>query len=511
MSMEQRSNSQRTGRMLLRRYTLALSLIAILVLFSQTVIQTSLISQQDDSRIVNIAGRQRMLSQRINKAAFGLYFATDSTDAERYRIELTSALDLWVESHRGLQNGDADLGLPGNNDAVVTAMFAQIQPRFDAIVAAAGDVLAAADGSLTDRNAMADGIRTIQENEADFLTGMDAIVFRYDAESKQRVADTRLLELLLLGATFLMLFLEAILIFRPAQKQIEKGMAEIETGRENLEKLFETAPAAMLLMDGSEMRITKLNHLARQILGVRDMEPADVDLQHMLDLKQGNLQSFRDQLLSGEAVENLEAVLKNQENLSLVVLLSSNLIRFDDKSTVLLGLSDITRLREAEAVLKRYATTDEMTGLLNKRSGLQVLDNAFDRFLAGRYGFSLCFLDVDDLKTVNDTYGHEEGDACIRAVAQTVRASVGADDAVFRYGGDEIVAVLGDCGRKDAEQVGERIRKNLESMTAESGKPYVLRASLGIVVAGEDTASSSEELLVLADQRMYQVKKLKKV
>jgi len=91
------SNSEKIGRMLRRRYIIALSIIAFLVIFSQVIIQYRINKQQDDSRVVNISGRQRMLSQRINKDAFGLYVSTDEKEQKRYLDELTQSLDLWQE------------------------------------------------------------------------------------------------------------------------------------------------------------------------------------------------------------------------------------------------------------------------------------------------------------------------------------------------------------------------------------------------------------------------------
>lgn len=88
------SNSQKIGRMLRKRYIIALSIIAFLVVFSQVIIQYSITKQQDDSRVVNISGRQRMLSQRINKDAFGLYVSVDEKEQKLYLDELTQSLDL---------------------------------------------------------------------------------------------------------------------------------------------------------------------------------------------------------------------------------------------------------------------------------------------------------------------------------------------------------------------------------------------------------------------------------
>lgn len=505
--MSTNSNSQKIGKMLQKRYILALSLIAFLVIFSQGMIQYTIMNQQDDSRIVNIAGRQRMLSQRINKAAFGLYISTEATSQKRYLDELTASLALWEKSHKGLQNGDTELGLPGKNSEKVVEMYKTIAVQHQKIVAAATTIKTLAATSNYDRTALLEQINIIQENESSFLKGMDAIVFQYDSESKQKIALIKLTEIIILIFTLFTLTMEILFIFRPAQKQIESSLEEVETNRDNLEKLFETAPSAMFLIDEANFQVTKLNHLAKEILGLSPEELLNVDIKSMLEPSQGNIKELMDRLISGVTIENLEVVLNTSENISLVMLLSSNVIKYDDKRTILMGLADITRLKEAEEVLKRYATVDEMTGLLNKRSGMLVLGNTFDHARKGGTELSVCFMDIDGLKIVNDTLGHEEGDCYIKTISQAIKQSTNSKDAIFRYGGDEIVIILNGCNRKNAETVISRIQNNLDKTAAEMAKPYHMHISHGIATLSETTTETPEALLTLADQEMYENKR----
>ncbi len=502
--------SQTMGHMLKKRYTLALSIIALLVIFSQMIIQISLISQQDDSRVVNIAGRQRMLSQRINKAAFGLYFTTKANDSQRYMEELNSSLMLWEKSHNGLQNGDLELGLPGKNSDEIIEIFADIEPQYQAILSAAKSIHKLAFIKGNNESELLEMIRIIQDNEQSFLKGMDTIVFQYDYESKQKVNSIRIIEIIILIVTFITLTIEVLFIFRPAQKQIVNSMDELEESKQNLEKLFETAPTAMFLIDEADFRVTKLNHMAKDILKVSLEDSLGIDLKNMLELNEGDFEVLNDKLHSGVAMENHEAVLRNKGNMSLVVLLSSNLIKYDDKSTILLGLSDITKLKEAEEVLKKYASVDEMTGFLNKRTGMLVLENVFNRERAETGELSICFIDIDGLKMVNDSYGHEEGDFYIKTVSQVIFYSTSSQDAKFRYGGDEFILILDKCERKGAEAVIARINNNLKSVSDKAAKPYPMHMSYGIAVLNEELVETFEELLSIADKRMYENKKINK-
>lgn len=505
--MNNRTNSSKVGKMLKKRYILALSIIACLVLVSQVIIQVAIISQQDDSRVVNLAGRQRMLSQRINKAAFGLYISNDVVNQKRYLEELAFSLDLWTRSHVGLQKGNQELGLPGKNSDAVKRMFQAIDPQHKAIIVAAGEIQKLAASPAYDKQALLEKIKTIQDNEADFLKGMDAIVFQYDAESKEKIKKIKMIEIALLIVTFFTLSLEILYIFRPAQKQIERSIEEIEANKDTMNKIFETAPNAMLLIDEADFRIKKLNHLAQDILKISNEEMRSVDFKSMLGVNAGSNKEIIEQIFSGESVENLELILSTKENTSLVMLLSSNIIKYEEKSTIIMGLADITKLKAAEEVLRRYATIDEMTGLLNKRSGMLVLDNLFSHSKLHQNELSICFMDLDGLKFVNDNYGHEEGDFYIKTVASAISSSVNSQDSVFRYGGDEIVLILNNCARELGEKIAQRIDKNLKQASVEAGKPYKMHLSVGIAVLSEQEVETSEGLLSIADRAMYENKR----
>ncbi len=245
-------------------YISALSVIALLVVSGQILIQTSLQRQSSDANVINIAGRQRMLSQRLSKAALAISIAT--TEAERApRIaELSSVTTLWESSHQGLQQGSTQLGLPGNNSATVLQLYTKIQPNFDAMVNASEGVLNAANQnsgqpSEAFRAAIAPFIQTILQNESGFLVGMDKIVSQYQIEAEGRVTQLKQIELALLAITLLVLLCEGLFVFRPAIVRLTKAltglvqaeertshMAELKRKNEELDLALNEALAANL-------------------------------------------------------------------------------------------------------------------------------------------------------------------------------------------------------------------------------------------------------------------------
>lgn len=508
--MNDKKHSSKAVEMLKRRYILALSIIACLVIISQVIIQVAIISEQDDSRVVNLAGRQRMLCQRINKAAFGLYIGEDGIEQKKYSEELFFSLNLWMKSHNNLQYGDQEIGLPGKNSQVVKGMFTSIEPQYNAIAAAATEIINISKEPGYNKEALKGQIRIIQDNETEFLKGMDAIVFQYDSESKDKIKTIKAIEIALLLVTFFTLSMEALYIFRPAQKQIETSMKELEASKDSMDKIFETAPNAMLLIDEDSFKIKKLNHSAKKILKISDRMMNDVDFNNILAVGKGLNKEIAKQIFSGEPVQNMEVIFDTAEHESLVMLLSSNIIKYEEQNTVIVGLSDITKLKEAEEVLKRYATIDEMTGLLNKRTGMIALENMFNHAKIDKKELTVCFMDIDGLKFVNDNYGHEEGDFYIKTVARVINSNVNYQDIAFRYGGDEMVLVLNNSDRKLGEQVAIRIEKNMRQVTADSAKPYEMHVSSGLAVLGEQETEVLDALLSIADNAMYENKRIYK-
>lgn len=209
------------ARRLTTLYVIALSAVAALSIAGQFLVQYSLEQQLGDSTVVNIAGRQRMLSQRIAKAALLIQTSGAAAQRSAAMAELHEVLPLWRRSHAGLQHGDAQLGLPGESSAAVTVMFRAIQPAFEKMVAAADELLATRAGeALTDERPSIAPVASILRSEAEFLTGMDRIVFQYDREAQARVARLKLVERVLLALTLAVLLAEGALVFRPAVRRL---------------------------------------------------------------------------------------------------------------------------------------------------------------------------------------------------------------------------------------------------------------------------------------------------
>ena len=151
--------------------------------------------------------------------------------------------------------------------------------------------------------------------------------------------------------------------------------------------------------------------------------------------------------------------------------------------TVFVLLFELTKtqgfvhLEQALRTINELAIRDELTGTYNRRHLMRLIERASER---GRR-FSLCLLDIDLFKRINDTYGHSAGDAVLRAFAQTVQSQVRPGDTFGRYGGEEFLLMLPDTLGTSAQALAERVRLAIEQMRCpEVGADEVLTVSIGI-------------------------------
>jgi diguanylate cyclase (GGDEF)-like protein len=162
----------------------------------------------------------------------------------------------------------------------------------------------------------------------------------------------------------------------------------------------------------------------------------------------------------------------------------------------------VSERRYVEHRLRALSVTDPLTGLANHRRLVSVLANEIER--SGRTGqpFALLFLDLDDLKVINDEFGHLVGSNALRRLADVLRATCRAVDTPARYGGDEFAVVLPETDEREAQEVARRVAEEL----ARDGQQPRLSASIGVAVHPRD-GESAEALIGAADRILYLMKR----
>lgn len=174
-------------------------------------------------------------------------------------------------------------------------------------------------------------------------------------------------------------------------------------------------------------------------------------------------------------------------------------------SHICLIVYDVTEEAVNRLQLQRLSSTDNLTGLLNRKSLEEQVTLQFKRFQRNQRPASLLMLDIDHFKRINDTYGHPAGDDVIRAAATVLKDGVRDIDAVGRYGGEEFVVALEDTDAEGAFVVAERLRTAVEQTVVTHGADIRFTISLGIC-ALDSSIASVEEWLEAADKGLYRAK-----
>ncbi|HEY2676285.1 MAG TPA: diguanylate cyclase [Steroidobacteraceae bacterium] len=179
-------------------------------------------------------------------------------------------------------------------------------------------------------------------------------------------------------------------------------------------------------------------------------------------------------------------------------------------ASILIALGVADRLRAQRAALseaERRAQTDPLTGVLNRRSLIERLDAACARARARGLPIALLFIDLDHFKQINDTFGHQAGDACLRAIIDPIHAELRQSDVIGRYGGEEFVVILSSADAAAAVPVAQRILERVAGVRVDGfGMPITLTCSIGI--AASDTLGIwGEPLLAQADAAVYVAKR----
>ncbi len=165
------------------------------------------------------------------------------------------------------------------------------------------------------------------------------------------------------------------------------------------------------------------------------------------------------------------------------------------------------RLKQANLRLEELATTDELTGLWNRRRFLEILQDECHR--AGRSGadLSLAMLDLDHFKVVNDTFGHAFGDRVLAEVALVMRRAARSTDMVVRYGGEEFMVLMPETSAGDARNAAERIRTHIARHPISDGTIDVgITASVGVGALKDGGPGGPDHLIRRADEALYAAK-----
>jgi diguanylate cyclase (GGDEF)-like protein/PAS domain S-box-containing protein len=271
----------------------------------------------------------------------------------------------------------------------------------------------------------------------------------------------------------------------------------------DLQRLFDINPFPVVITTRSDSRFLKVNQAALEFF---ELTPADLPDYRGIDfyINPDDRKKILELLQKEGKVQQEELELKTKSAKPVWCLVNGVTIEMDGEPALLVGMADITEQKRTQEKLRYLSTHDALTGVYNRN----YFEAEMERLQKGRrFPVSIIMLDMDDLKEINDTHGHAQGDKLLQTVARLVKDILRAEEVFARIGGDEFAILLPRAERTAASQVVSRIKNQLEGRASDNGN-IPLKISIGIGVANEK--ENLTEAFKRADANMYADKSVRK-
>lgn len=489
------SDGNDPARRVRKWYLIGLCSIAGLTIFGQVMMHDLIVSESDRSHIINIAGRQRMLSQRITKDAL-------SGNLESLREDL----ETWSEVHYALLDGSEDLDLPPTTDPELRAMYERLHPHFVTMHETARTVLDAETPEQADA-----AIVALMAAEPIFLSDMNEIAFAKAKIGEEHVALLERLEFAIGSITLLVLLIEAFFIFEPMVRRLSRNWISL-IDKENRFRLAVLGSRDAIwdwdLVKGEMYIAPRLAEMLGEHSGVFEGRPEDlfgrIMPQH-LDAFNGDVVRVVDD--PNHSLDS-EIQMSHSDGSKRWMLCRAAEERNEWGEAVRLvgSLADITELKQSQAELQHLADHDPLTGLANRKSFIESLEFTIEGSKHGNSNaFGVLFLDFDRFKLVNDSLGHDVGDELLKSIACRLRDFLPAGATPARFGGDEFAVIVEAQAPSGIVELCDQLLKDLVRPHAVGRHSLVSTASIGVVIGGfcDDLPG---EMLRDADTAMYEAK-----
>jgi diguanylate cyclase (GGDEF)-like protein/PAS domain S-box-containing protein len=483
-------------RSLRTRYITALLILAALSIIAFAGIEKVVSQGGEWGRIINVAGKQRMLSQRIAKEA-------ERQDYQSLRV----TLEEFEDAHAMLISGSEVDWREVDQSKTVERMFLELEVPYQAIVTAAHDLLNQ-DASET---SLAELVSDIAQSESLYLPKMNAIVGQYEIEAK---ADNEMLVRIDFGVmsfTLLVLALEAFIVFEPAARKLK---AQWTQSREN-ELRFQLA------VQGSQDAIwdwdlvsNKIYYSPRWVAMFHEerliqSDSIDAWVKLIASSEMNNFTNQMERLKLGQVDQiDIEMEMRTAKGDIVYVLCRGAGLKDKNGEVIRLAgsLADVTEQRKTSETLRELAERDGLTGLANRAFFRERVELAVSRSQSdSKFRYVVLYLDFDGFKAVNDALGHNIGDELLISISDRMSETLPASSVIARLGGDEFAILLTESSRVHATSVCDTLLESFQMPHKLESHEIVSTASIGVVLA-EERYTNVDDVMRDADAAMYEAK-----
>jgi diguanylate cyclase (GGDEF)-like protein len=504
------------------RYIVGLTMIALLVTASYLTMQRIVSEQRNFARIINIAGHQSGLSNRIAYFAGLMATTDDETDFNMARAQVGRTIHKMAEAHRILREGDPELGIPRLSNDNLAMIYDDPMVGLDMAVERylerARAVYEKPMDELSTRSIAFIFLTTYGPHVLEPM--FDAVVDEYERIAAESIDRIERMELILWLSAIGMLIIEVILIFRPLERRIGSMLAELQQERSFLQHVIDGV-SDPIVVTGEHHEVLRVNRalslmaeenghsVERFMVCSRSNKLSDSPCQcaHNACVQQTVFDTGKGQKLllkragSEGATRTLEVSMSPlRDDTGRVV----GVIEAHRDISAHLDLMD--RLRASEMNYAHLAHHDPLTGLPNRTLFNDRLTQALFEAHRQHSSLAVLFIDLDEFKLVNDSYDHGFGDRVLKSVAERIQQVMREEDTLARMGGDEFTMIIRELAHLEAAGiVAQKILQLFEASIEIQGQTIFLGASIGISVFPRH-GDQADDLVRKADTAMYRAK-----
>lgn len=436
---------------------------------------------------INLAGRQRMLSQEMAKVILHLDEAQRlGQDVTPLQQELWTAYELFDTTLRsftqGVQTTDGEgraVVLPQLPKGDAAALVARVQSLWAPYRA---PLILASTAAPADLSRALIPLRTYAETDnLVVLQLMNALTSRVERATQDEASEIRVL----LGLSFSL----ALVTLGASLWIYYRRMRDTWQQQDLLDEIINQVSASVMVLDTDGRTILKANHTMERMFG------------------------YPEGALVGQRVEDLVkreetgTLARRRDGVTFPVQTQRRVALWGNRPLHVETITDVTEQRQTEEHLTGLAYQDLLTGLPNRLLFDERLNAALTRARRQQARLGVLFIDLDGFKAVNDGHGHAVGDQLLQAVAARLRETLRDTDTVARRGGDEFTVLLPDIKvRTDCQRVAQHLLNQLAEPFTIEGGTLQIGGSIGIAVFPDD-AAHADMLLARADAAMYRAKR----